>query len=330
MAQRNTRLTNEEFLERMKDINPNIEFLSKYETRKTRISCKCKICNYEWSPTADKLLLGRGCPICAINKRPQCKPYSHEDFMDRFLKTGNDKYIEILGNYVNANHKMKCKCKICGYVWETLPSVLIDGHKCKKCEYRELSNSISKSNEDFVKEFNEKGNENIELIGSYKNCNTKIKVKCKLCGKEYMSSPNKLLLGHGCMDCYRKNNHGENHPRWKPEKTNEERLIQRKTEEYYNFIRNCMERDSYTCQITGQVGRKLNVHHLDGYSWCKEKRTDIDNGITLCEEIHKEFHSIYGIKHNTREQFIDFVNKLHEQNRITDDGYNLLLNKLKK
>lgn len=45
MAQRNTRLTNEEFLERMKDINPNIEFLSKYETRKTRISF------YIWNKT---------------------------------------------------------------------------------------------------------------------------------------------------------------------------------------------------------------------------------------------------------------------------------------
>ena len=49
------------------------------------------------------------------------------------------------------------------------------------------------------------------------------------------------------------------------------------------------------------------MHHLDGYNWCIEKRTDETNGITLCENCHKNFHSIYGFGGNTKEQFEEWI-----------------------
>lgn len=52
--------------------------------------------------------------------------------------------------------------------------------------------------------------------------------------------------------------------------------------------------------------KDLTAHHLDGYSWCKEKRLDINNGITLCKECHEDFHIIYGTKNNTKEQFFEY------------------------
>ena len=50
----------------------------------------------------------------------------------------------------------------------------------------------------------------------------------------------------------------------------------------------------------------MNSHHLDGYDWCKERRIDINNGVCLCENCHKEFHKIYGYGNNTKEQYIEF------------------------
>ena len=88
----------------------------------------------------------------------------------------------------------------------------------------------------------------------------------------------------------------------------EERELQRSYPKYIEFIKRVMVRDNYTCQC---CKKELNhdgiVHHLDGYDWCKEKRTDESNGITLCTNCHKNFHSIYGFGNNTKEQFYECI-----------------------
>ena len=32
------------------------------------------------------------------------------------------------------------------------------------------------------------------------------------------------------------------------------------------------------------------------------------NGVTLCEDCHKEFHKIYGYGNNTEKQYEEFIN----------------------
>lgn len=70
-------------------------------------------------------------------------------------------------------------------------------------------------------------------------------------------------------------------------------------------------RDNWTCQKCGQKGRKLNPHHIFNFATCIDRRFDILNGITLCEDCHKEFHRIYDKKNNTKEQLIEFL--MHEE-----------------
>lgn len=67
-------------------------------------------------------------------------------------------------------------------------------------------------------------------------------------------------------------------------------------------------RDSYKCRICGSKKDK-NVHHLDGWNWCIERRFDVDNGITLCGLCHDDFHTIYGRGNNTVEQFNEYITK---------------------
>ena len=329
MAQRNTKLTQEEFEDRVYQLNPSIKILSKYIRRKDRVECLCLNCNNKWNPTADTLLAGRGCPVCAVKKRTQCIAQSNEAFVEKFNKNGNSN-VELLEKYKNSYTKIHCKCKMCGNEWYVIPPSLLQGHGCPLCGQEYAKTSQNKSHEQFMKDFEAKGNPNIEIIGKYISCSNPIKVKCKKCGKIWDMSPIKLLYkGQGCKDCWYKHNTKENHHNWNPNKTDEERISEREYSEYKDFIQSVLRRDNYTCQITGQVGGKLNVHHLNGYNWDKENRTNINNGITLSEEIHKEFHTLYGRGNNTKEQFIDFVNYLHNQKRITNDGYNSLMEKLK-
>lgn len=66
-------------------------------------------------------------------------------------------------------------------------------------------------------------------------------------------------------------------------------------------------RDNWICQKTFIRGKKIVAHHIYNFADNPNLRTAIDNGITLSEESHKEFHKIYGKKNNTREQLEEFL-----------------------
>jgi 5-methylcytosine-specific restriction endonuclease McrA len=64
----------------------------------------------------------------------------------------------------------------------------------------------------------------------------------------------------------------------------------RKTGEYKKWRMDVFLRDKFTCRVCGKVGGKLNAHHIKRYAQEPSLRTDLRNGITLCEDCHKEIH----------------------------------------
>ena len=184
-------LTHEEFMERfyIKNKNAdNIEILGEYVNAQTKIKCKCKIDGYEWEARPSNLLEGYGCPKCAGNINKTTEEFKQE------MKKINDN-IEILGEYVNAKTKIKCKCKIDGYEFEMKPNDLLRGQGCPKC-----AGNIKKTTEEFKQEIKDI-NDNIEILGEYINNKIKIKCKCKIDGYEWEMTPNSLLNGQSCPKC---------------------------------------------------------------------------------------------------------------------------------
>lgn len=83
-------------------------------------------------------------------------------------------------------------------------------------------------------------------------------------------------------------------------RTDHDRCVKRDGKDYKHFIQNVLERDNHTCQCCGSKTNTV-VHHLNGYVWCVEGRTNVNNGITLCNTCHLDFHTKYGFKSNTKE-----------------------------
>lgn len=132
------------------------------------------------------------------------------------------------------------------------------------------------------------------------NCEENVKIHASsyflsLKDNKYYCRKCKIMLFHS----------KENHWAWDVTKTQEEREKNRDCVENDIFIRKVMKRDNYLCKCCGKKGEV--VHHLFSYSDYIDLRFDTENGVTLYKNCHKNFHSIYGYKHNIKYQFENWI-----------------------
>lgn len=108
--------------------------------------------------------------------------------------------------------------------------------------------------------------------------------------------------------CYKLEIVGENHHNYNPNLTDEDRADRRGLPKYKEWRKCVYKLDNYTCQKCGDnKGGNLNAHHILSYRANPEVKTEVSNGITLCESCHKDFHHQYGYGDNDRAQLIEFI-----------------------
>lgn len=140
---------------------------------------------------------------------------------------------------------------------------------------------------------------------------------CDYCGKEFERLSSQVNGKHNIycsIECQNKgtgiHNRGENHPRYNPNLTDEDREKTTTTLEYISWRRQVFNRDNYTCQHCGDSkGGNLNAHHKNSRDMYPQEKYVVDNGITLCDKCHRNFHHIYGYGHNTQQQYEEWSNK---------------------
>lgn len=152
------------------------------------------VCGHKWTPFADNLLRGQGCPNCAKRRISRKLTLTHDEFMARVEARLNPN-VELIGEYTQSKEKIECRCKKCGYMWKALPGDLYHGSGCPKC-----GGTMKKTHRAFINALNSI-NPNIEMLEKYTTNDTPVKCKCLVCQYEWKPLPKHLLAGHGCPKC---------------------------------------------------------------------------------------------------------------------------------
>lgn len=125
------------------------------------------------------------------------------------------------------------------------------------------------------------------------------------------------VINYGAL--YGSTHKGELAPAWKGDARKTDHM-ERYNQEYREFRLSVYTRDNYTCQCCGAKNQKgqnksvyLEAHHLNNFKDYVDERYDSNNGVTLCQECHRKFHSMYGFRHTTKEQYYNFLEKTKKE-----------------
>ena len=170
-----TKLTHEDFIQIMNQVDNSLEILEEYKNTTQKIKTKCQVCGNIWFPASRDLLRGRGCRKCKMAKSNAKISHnkmlkSKETFLERLEKVNlcyKNKEFEIIGEYNGFHKSIICKCNKHNYYWETTPQELIKGSSCPKCYGSNMEKLVS----------NFLDNNNIEYFREYKFIDCKDKKK---------------------------------------------------------------------------------------------------------------------------------------------------------
>jgi formate dehydrogenase assembly factor FdhD len=191
-------LSNEEYINRLSIINPDIEVIESYIDSKTPILHYCKRHDEYWKTTPSTVLLGCGCYKCKNEKLRIANSLTNEQYIYE-LKRKNATVVP-LEKYINSRTPILHKCLIHNVEWATPPTVVINGSGCPKCRSEKIRNKILKSHEKYELELINI-NPNIIPLEKYVDSNTKILHKCLLDDNEWYANPSNILQGFGCPQC---------------------------------------------------------------------------------------------------------------------------------
>lgn len=259
-------------------------------------------------------------------------PYCLEN-MDLWIKLNNKKFILLSKEICSARSKLKFKCTICSYEWETDRFAILNGSGCEVCGKKRMAELQRFTYNEIAEKMN-KIHPDIELMSKeYIDCKSKLLCKCKIDGHIWSTSWNVLGQGCGCPKCAIKNRSGTNAYQWKGGISKLTNCLRAKLSSWkLDSLKKC----NFKCDITGRGSEKI-VHHLHSFNNILSETLDVlkipayENlnnytieeleritevfleihskyglGVCLCRDEHEMFHKIYGKGNNTPEQYFEF------------------------
>ena len=273
-----------------------------YRTMDDLLEYVC-ICGEESVISLYRFLKGVRCQGCAGNKK-----YTIEEVREYFEAHGAKLISTEYNNMKSSDLKYICPRghnAIGSFYGFTL------SHGCYECRNEKIGES-QRHDYKFVKKFFEENGCKL-LSTTYKNStHQKLKYVC-VCGNA--SAEIRFChfkQGIRCQECRKKLMSeilsGENHYNYNPDISDEDRVRRRIDDTYREWRSKVYTRDRYTCVCCGESkSNEMVAHHKDSWNSNVERRYDVDNGVTLCDDCHNSFHHLYGYGYNTEEQFNEFL-----------------------
>ncbi|WP_432315891.1 hypothetical protein [Collinsella aerofaciens] len=133
---------------------------------------------------------------------------NQDEFLGR-LRNRNSHYaageFEVLGEYAGIGAPLRCRCLVCGNVWDGNPdSMLRRNSRCPKCGRPAAGKSSGKSRTLTHEEFVGRATDvcpDIEVVGRYAGANTRLVVRCRTCGYSWEAFPATILRSCSCPCC---------------------------------------------------------------------------------------------------------------------------------
>ena len=81
-----------------------------------------------------------------------------------------------------------------------------------------------------------------------------------------------------------------------------------RTEDYaaIRWAKEVKLRDHFCCDVCFRKGGTLHAHHKNAWASHPSQRYEMDNGVTLCQFHHEDFHKRYGKGKNTARQYEEY------------------------
>jgi hypothetical protein len=179
--------------------NSNITSIETYNGSKTKIGHKCLVCNYIWGV--------RPCDV--MNKEYRCPRCSNHipitmDIVKNKIERRN---IEIKSlNILHTKDLLEWKCKICDSLWKaSYNSICVQQTGCPDCGRKSSGKTRQLPVEEYLKRISTR--KDISYISGYGGLHKKCLHLCVNTNKEWLTTPNDILGGHGSPFTFRR---GEN------------------------------------------------------------------------------------------------------------------------
>jgi hypothetical protein len=317
---------------RLKIKRPDIILLeyTGWTTRDNKL--KCDKCGNEWSSSLNGVIKSSNCPnCCIINQR-----FTME-YIKNYIESHNCEYIS--GDYINATSNFFIKFE-CGHVCKIIWNDFRQGRRCSICgrKSRDITRQTKKSA--IINILKKNSFEFVDFPNGYiSQRKSYIRYKCKL-GHITKRLVMNMIKYPTCNECkmleLSKIHKGELNPQWEGGVSSLTKYLRNRIK---NWKRETMQDNNYECYISHKMlGNQFEIHHLipfadilknvmdnnnfeiknDISQYTIQELNNIENkfleehdktlGVCLNPHLHDLFHSIYGVKNFTPENFYEFAN----------------------